>query len=46
MHYDDAVNEDQERKADIVLFYNETNDAPGGGQWMTIELSLVSKCAE
>ncbi|KRX29627.1 hypothetical protein T05_7940 [Trichinella murrelli] len=24
MHHDDAVNEDQERKADIVLFYNET----------------------
>ncbi|KRX18129.1 hypothetical protein T07_82 [Trichinella nelsoni] len=24
MHHDDAVNEDQERKADVVLFYNET----------------------
>ncbi|KRX31485.1 hypothetical protein T03_15656 [Trichinella britovi] len=24
MHHDDAVNEDQEGKPDIVLFYNET----------------------
>ncbi|KRY04273.1 hypothetical protein T03_7867 [Trichinella britovi] len=24
MHHNDAVNEDQERKADIVLFHNET----------------------